>query len=199
MGVCLWVGLLLPANDNLAFFVAAEVGISRLENVADYRGPLSESILAPVADGIIFNWDTNARLASLTGGLDYRQNVAEVYELGLTARYTFSHIASYSESRDLPSFSENTGTVSAKLDFKHPFNVALGDMPLFGIVHGGATAFTGENRDALGFTHFYEIGYSVGLDVSAHNRYLESFHIGYQLNSGREVDGYSVLLGWTLK
>ncbi len=195
----LGVGLLIPAGDRLSWFVAGQVGISRLENEADYNDGLAEEIVAPVADGILFNWDTNAHVSSLTGGLDYQQSLDGRYDLDITARYTYSHIASYSESRDLPSFSEDTGTFSAKADLEHPMAATLWDLPLFGVAHVGGTAFTGPSRKALGFSHFYEIGYSVGMDVAERSRYFSAFSIGYQYITGSDVDGYSLLFGWRLK
>ena len=152
-----------------------------------------------MADGVLFNWDTNAWLAGVVTGLDYGWRWRERYELTAKGRYTYSHIASYSESRDLPGFSENTGTASLKLDLKHPMPFTLRDRPMFGIANVGATAFTGNNRDALGFTHFYDVGYSVGIDLSEKSRYLQDISIGYQVSTGADVDGYSILVGWTFK
>ena len=170
-----------------------------MESDADYSGPFGAVVIAPILDGVLFNWDTNAWIAGLSGGAHYDWRWRERYEMALKGRYVYSHIASYSESRDLPSFSEDTGTASVKLDMKHPWRGSLWGRPLFGVANVGATAFTGKNRDALGFTHFYELGYSIGLDISGDNRFLEDVRIGYQFSTGKDVDGYSVLFGWTLK
>lgn len=193
------VGLIYPAGESLSLFVSGGYGISRLKSDADYSGIVTEGLLAPIIDGILFNWETNARIASLTGGFDYQRRMAERFDLELTGRYTYSHIASYSESRGLPSFSEDTGTVSVNADLRHALGATLWERPLFGVVHLGGTAFTGASRDALGFTHFYELGYSLGLDVSEHNRYFSDFSLGYQWNTGSDVDGHSLVLAWRLK
>ncbi|WP_133300545.1 hypothetical protein [Seongchinamella sediminis] len=192
-------GLIMPLAPHWTALVAAEFGISRLENTARYRGELGQALLPAVADGIIFNWDTNARVSSLTGAVGYASRLADKYDFSARSRYTFSHIASYSESRDLPSFSEDAGTVSLKADLKHPFGLALGGMPLFGKLHAGGTAFTGANRDELGFSHFYELGYSVGIDISHYGYRVRALSLGYQVNAGRDVDGYSVLFAWELR
>ena len=192
----LGAGLIMPFNTNWSAFVGAEFGISRLQNEADYLDELGQALLPAVADGIIFNWDTNARISGVTGGLGYTTKLADKYDLDINGRYTFSHIASYSESRDLPSFSENTGTFSLKADLIHPYGVSVADLPLFGKVHLGGTAFSGNNRNALGFNHFYEVGYSVGLDISRLGYKVKSLSIGYQWNQGSDVDGYSVMFGW---
>ncbi len=191
-------GLSLPIDERLSWHVGGQFGISRLENEAKYRGAVGEA-LAPILDGILFNWDTNARIGSLTGGVKYRTRLADRYALDINARYTHSHIKSYSESRSLQSFSENTGTLAATADLEHPYAGTAWDLPLFGVVHAGATAFTGPNRDALGFTHFYSIGYSMGLDVTERSRYFEGFTLGAQYSFGKEVDGFSLIFGWRLK
>jgi len=195
----LGVGVLVPAGERLTWFVGGQYGISRLENEADYTGPVTRELIAPVVDGVLFNWDTNARIASLTGGLDYKTTLADRYPLDLTARYTYSQIDSYSESRDLQSFSEDAGTVSASAQLEHPYTASLWERPLFGVAQLGVTAFTGPNRDALGFNHFYSLGYSVGIDVSQQSRYFDGFTLGGQLNIGPDVDGFSIVFGWRLK
>ena len=72
----LGAGLIIPAGDSLSFVVAGEFGISRLESTADYNGFISENFLAPIVDGVLFNWDTNARIVGLSGGFDYRTLLA---------------------------------------------------------------------------------------------------------------------------
>ena len=175
------------------------MGISRLESEADYNGPLGEVFIAPIVDGILFNWDTNASIAGITSGLDWKTPVGEASELEVWGRYTHSYLSSYSESSDFPSFSEDTGTVSVSADFTHPWHTALGNTPLFGTAHLGVTAFTGQSRDALGFTHLYLAGYSVDFDISESNRFFNSFSVGAHVNLGNEVDGYSLRFAWDLK
>jgi len=192
-------GLRWPVSERLSLLLGGEVGVSRLRSDADYNGPLGQILVAPVADGVLLNWDTNAWIAGVQTGLDYAWRWRERYELTAKGRYVYSHISSYSESRDLPGFSEDTGTASLKVDLKHPLPFTLWDSPMFGIANVAATAFTGNNRDALGFTHFYDLGYSIGIDLSAKNRYLQDISLGYQISSGKDVDGYSILVGWTFK
>ena len=133
-------GLIIPATDTLSWYLAGQLGISQLENTADYGGGFSEVIIAPIADGILFNWDTNARIFSLGGGLDYEDTLAGRYDFGIYARYTHSYIESYSESRDLVPFEADTGTFSTKADLRHPYSIRLGERPLFGVVQAGVTA-----------------------------------------------------------
>lgn len=195
----LGVGLIIPAGERLSWLVAGQFGVSRLENEADYNGERSRETLPALLDGVLFNWDTNATIAGLTAGLDYKRRLASQYDLDIAARYTYSRIASYSESQELSSFSEDTGVLSVTADLDHPWNVNMGELSMFGTLHLGATTFTGPNRKALGFSHFYMAGYSVGLNVAETNRYFEAFSVGAHANFGSDVDGYSLRFAWRLK
>lgn len=192
-------GLRWPVAEGLSLVLGGEFGISRLENDADYNGAIGELVLAPVLDGVLLNWDTNAWVASASAGLNYDWRWLDKYEVSLKGRYSYSHIASYSESRELPGFSEDTGTATVKLAMKHPWRGSLRGRPLFGVANIGGTAFTGSSRNALGFNHLYQFGYSIGVDISNDNPFLQDVSIGYQLSTGAEVDGYSILVGWTMK
>lgn len=192
------IGAIVPTGERLSWFVGGQFGISRLQNDTSYSGELGD-IVAPIFDGVLFNWDTNARIGSLTGGLNYRTQPGDDLDLRINGRYTYSHIASYSESRDLQAFSENAGTLAGSAELEHRYGASLWDLPLFGVARLGATAFTGSNRNALGFNHFYSIGYSVGLNVGKRSRYFEGFTLGGQFNIGNDVDGFSVVLGWQPK
>ena len=81
----------------------------------------------------------------------------------------------------------------------HPWNRSLADRPLFGTVHLGGTAFTGPNRNVLGFSHFYLAGYSIGIDVGDSNRFFQAFSLGAHVNFGSDVEGYSLRFAWRLK
>ncbi|MEM1114324.1 MAG: hypothetical protein AAGI11_20600 [Pseudomonadota bacterium] len=195
----LGLGVILPAGEYFSWFLSGQFGISRLENDTDYGGPGAQAIFAPLLDGILFNWETNARILGLGVGLDYKRRFAEMYDARITTRFSYNQIESYSESRDLPSFREETGTLSVSADIDHPWSLSLGSLPLFGTVHLGASAFTGQNRNVLGFTHFYLAGYSVGLNVAETNRFFEAFSLGAHVNFGGDVDGYSLRFAWRLK
>ncbi len=120
------------------------------------------------------------------------------YDLDLKGRYTYSYVSSFSESRDLPAFSDSTNTLSWKADFTHPLGVSVADYPLYGIAHLGNTTFVGKNRDVLGFDYFFEFGYSLKIDISRKELPLGSLSLGYQWNKGNKVEGHTILFGWEL-
>jgi len=191
-------GLLIPMSKRLNFLVAGDLGLSRLESNANYRGDILENILAPIIDGIAYNWETNAWVGSLATGLDYKDLYAEKHLLDVKARYTYSYVSSFSESDDLPGFSDSTNTISLKADLTHPFGKSIGNFPLYGVAHLGNVTFVGDNRDILGFSSFFEVGYSLKLDISSKNSKIGALSLGYQWSKGDNVHGHTILFSWEM-
>jgi hypothetical protein len=54
----------------------------------------------------------------------------------------------------------------ADVGSKGIWGTALAGYPLAGVVHFGNTTFLGDNRDALGFSTLWSVGYALQLDVS---------------------------------
>ncbi len=194
----LGAGLVFPLDDRWSVLTLAGAGVTHLENDTDFQGPTIESV-QPILDGIITNWKTNAAIYDLRLGLDYRNQPELSRGVSVKTRYTFAHSDSFGESRDFPAFEENTHVVSILGEYRHPWGFSVGEFPVFGIVGAGATAFLGDNRDALGFTHFYQAGYSLALDFSKHGYWIKSLSIGYQWNQGADVSGQSILLDWEIR
>ena len=190
-------GLIIPIYGTLSFNGAADIGLARLDSDAKYDGAVLEE-LAPIIDGIAYNWDTNAWIGSLVLGLDYRKEFEEKYALDIKGRYTYSYISSFSESEDFPSFSDSTNTLSLKADFTHPLNTSVFNYPLYGVANLGNTTFVGDNREILGFDSFFEFGYSIKIDLSHMESSFDSLSFGYQWNKGENVEGHTFLIGWEL-
>jgi len=191
-------GILIPLNHNLSFLAAADIGYSHLESNAKYHGDILENILAPVLDGIAYNWDTNAWIVGGTAGLGYKKAYDRGYLLDIKGSYTYNYITSFSESVDLPAFSDSTNTLSLKMDFTHPLGKKLANFPLYGVAHLGNVTFIGNNRDALGFNYFFEAGYSFKLDVSSKYSKISAISLGYQWSKGDNVSGHTILFSWDM-
>ncbi len=181
----------VPVNDDLVITFAVDAGIARLENEANYRGDLVAD-LAPLMDGILFNWTTNASIVSGVTGLKYKKSLTTV-DLDLQAHYTHSYVSSFSESRDFSGFSEHTNTLGLSADVTHPLNTKAMGYPLSGIIHMGYVAFMGNNREAMGFSNYGELGYSIKFDISNESLPVKSFNLG-----AKGIMGDNNLIGWSL-
>ncbi len=176
------------------FIGAVDLGLARLENDSSYRG-IAE-VLAPIFDDLLLNWETNVTLFSGMLGLDYHQEWSSV-AMNAKAHYLHSYIDSFDESGDFAGFTEHADTLHFDLDFKHPLGVELNRYPLKGIAIVGNTTFVGDNRDALGFTTLWSIGYAVQADISRHEWPVRSLRLGASyLKGDNGVDGYQIILGY---
>jgi hypothetical protein len=118
-------------------------------------------------------------------------------DLDLQAFYTHSYVSSFSDSNDYIGFTIHTDTIDMIADFIHPFNSKIMGYPLSGIIHTGYTVFLGDNRDALGFSNYAELGYSIRFDISREELPLISFNIGAKgIRGDNGVTGWSVILGY---
>ena len=185
-------GLIVPVLDNFAVITALDLGLSHMTNKGGYSGTFSGTA-SSIFDGILFNWDTDAWLGSLVFGCDYARLFREVYDLNVKGRYTYSHVSSFNESGSFPAFKGNAQTISLAVELKHPLAFSLAQFPVSGIAHLGDTLFVGDNRKALGFDSFFDLGYSLEIDISDMGFFVNSLRIGYQWNTGSDVEGHTVL------
>jgi len=193
----LGTGLFIPVAPDLTFVTAADFGLSHMKNSSNYSG-MQPTDLTSILDGILYNWNTDAWIGSFVLGLDYELQFAGDYDLDIKGRYTYSHVASFNGSHEFPSFTGSAQTTSVAANFTHPLGFSLSENPFFGVAHLGATAFLGENRDALGFDSFAELGYSVKVNISQLDFFLKSLRLGYQWSVGENVTGHTILFGLDL-
>jgi len=190
-------GLIVPVVNNFNFITAADLGFSHMTNSSTYIGTSSEAI-SQLLDGILYNWDTDAWIGSLVFGLDYKHLFRETYDLNLKGRYTYNHVSSFNESDNFPSFDGNAQTVSLAVDLTHPVGFSIVQYPISGIAYLGSTTFVGNNRNALGFDSYFDLGYSLKIDISDMSFLVNSIRIGYQWSVGHDVKGHTILFGWDL-
>ena len=181
-----------PLGKNFTFFSALDVGVSEFDNRGRYNGANS-SIYGYIFDGIIYNWDTYAWLGSFSTGLDFSHQMDTAYTLDIKGRYTFTHVASFSESNDFQSFDGTAQTASIMANVEHPLGFSMREMPFFGVAHLGYTFFIGPNRDTLGFDSYGELGYSVKVDITHLDSFIDHLRFGYQYSLGDNVTGHTVL------
>jgi hypothetical protein len=175
-------GMVLPLGKGFSLAPGFSLGLSRLENSSDFSSKLLEDLLAPVADGVLYNWSTNAVLSRAHLALRYDQQHGS-YRLKSSAHLTYSHVDSYSESSRFPGFTDHSGAAVFKFDVSRRVNSPEAKRPVNLIGHLGATSFLGDTRDNLGFSSFGEVGLSVG---------VSKYAAGVLMVFGDDVDGVSL-------
>ena len=181
-------------NADWTFAAALDAGLARFENEADYKG--GSEVVAPFLDDLLLNWTTNASLFSGVIGLDYRHAFNDLEVKG-QIHYIHSYVSSFGESGDFVGFTEHTDTLHVDVDIIHPWGMALDGYPLAGVVHLGNTTFLGDNREALGFSTLWSMGYALQFDVSKRSWNVQSVKLGFNYLVGdKGVDGYEIVLGY---
>jgi hypothetical protein len=183
-----------PLSPSWSLALAADAGLARFENDAKYRG--ATEMLAPVLDELFFNWSTDASLFSGVAGLEYRNQIETIKVAG-NFHYIHTLVSSFGESGDFQGFREHTDTLHVDVDIEHPWNTEVSGYPLAGVVHIGNTTFVGSNRDALGFSTLWSLGYALQLDVSKREWPVQSAKLGFNYLVGDDdVEGYEIVLGY---
>jgi hypothetical protein len=181
-GALLEGGLSFPVSDNFSMATSIGLGLSRLESEMDFSSQLIEDLLAPSADGVLYNWDTLASVVRASVSLSYDRNYG-LWRVKGSGHLSGSYIDSFDESDRFEGFSDDAGNFGLKLDVSHPTNFEFRDFPVFLIGHLGYTEFLGGNRDELGFTGFGEAGFSVG---------VQKFTLGLLGILGSDVSGWNL-------
>ncbi|MCK5697952.1 MAG: hypothetical protein KAI02_07310 [Gammaproteobacteria bacterium] len=185
----------VPLNDDFKLVLAFDGGVSRVENDSSYHGVIAKEF-EPIVKGILLDWSTNASIVSGVVGIKY-QKIFDTIELDLNTHYTHSYVSSFSESSDFDYFSEHTDTFSAIGNITHPWNTKFMSYPLSGIIHLGYTSFLKNNRDAIGFSQYGALGYSIKFDISHKNIPVKSFNLGVKgIVGDNNLTGWSILFGY---
>ena len=194
-GASIAAGIELPFGDHFKLLPVASVGYGRIENRADFYGPISETLLEPALSELVFNWDANTVVYGASLGADYTRDVGG-FDIEILASLTHHRIESTSASNE---FTDIRGHVTA-FDFEvnsiHATSWKLGGYPLSIVGLFGGTKIIGPDRDALGFDQFLEAGIGLQTDVSARGWKVDSLRLGLKAIFGPEVTGWGLILGY---
>ena len=179
----------LPLGHDLALEPAIDVTIARLENRANYQG--AAEALQPAFDRLLFNWNTNAWLATpgialswmpgeFAGRLEVRGHVAR------------SWIWSFDETDPVQKFSETANVYSIRAEYARPTGLHAFGRALDWVLSGGYAGFFGANRDALGFTGVAEVGAGLQLPLSLERPDAERLRLTAAYLFGADVQGWTI-------
>jgi Solitary outer membrane autotransporter beta-barrel domain len=185
-GALVEMGLIYPLARGFSLVFGAGLGVSRLENEADFSSPLLEGALPPEYKGRLYDWETDAALVRGSLSLRYDQQHGN-FRIKSSTNLSYSYIDSFSESNGFVGFDDHTGTFTFKLDARHPLDWEIRKHSLYLLGHVGNTTFVGDNRNSLGFKYFNEVGLSLG---------FEEVTFGALAIFGSDVEGWTVALNY---
>ena len=194
-GGTLAVGAEIPTSEELTLVPAVTLGLVHLENDADYTGPLSNSLLKPALEGLVFDWDADAWLVGASLGVDYKRALRR-FELNVHGSLSHNYIETYDSSSGLLEFDSQATTFTVQAETVHPTTMTVGGYPLALVASLGNTTFIGSNRDALGFEYFFEAGLAFEADVSPKEWPVKKLRLGASAIYGPDVTGWSLIIGY---
>lgn len=157
------VGLRVALGAGWSLVPAVDVSLARLENEASYSG--SAGSLAPLFNGRLFNWGTDATLVTPNAALQWL-SATPARVLSLRGHVAWSSVRSRGTSDPVLAFDETASSWSVRAERLAPTGFdAFGTPVDWALVAGGA-GFMGPNRNALGFTHVAELGAALEIPVS---------------------------------
>lgn len=141
------------------------------------------------------NVDVSAYTVGAAAILDYCRIIDRV-DVRLRGRYTFAHNRTIDSSDAGLEGEVNSQTANLGADLRVPTGVDLFRQPLKILAVFGSTSFLGENRDALGFSHFFEFGGGLELDVSqTHGQPFRALRVRLSRIFGDNVEGFQIGFG----
>jgi hypothetical protein len=184
-------GLLAKVRLGSGFTLepALDFGVARLDNRGSYEG--FASALQPFLDGLLFNWDTNAWLATPSLGLEWSAADAagKTTVRGHVAR---SWVSTFDATDPVQEFDEAANIYSIRAERSIPSDLRAFGRPLGWVVYGGYAGFFGANRSALGFSSVAEIGGGVELPISPDRQNAERLRLAAGYLFGADVKGWTV-------
>jgi hypothetical protein len=135
-------------GSGISIEPAVDVALARLQNRTSYSG--SATVLQPVLDGLLFNWNADAWLVTPGVALEWTDAVGEgrARARGHVAR---SRIASFDETDPVQRFREATNIYSVRVEYVHPTEWKAFERRMSWVAYGSYAGFFGANRDVLGF------------------------------------------------
>jgi hypothetical protein len=189
------IGLEMPIGKRLKIMPVIDGGLVRLENDAEYNGTVSNLVLKPAFEGLVFDWEADAWLMGASLGIDYRRRFKRV-DFNFHGSLTHNYIETYDSSSGLIEFDSQVTTFDINTDTVVPTGMSISVFPLAAVVTVGYTTFLGPDRDELGFEYFFEGGLALEMDVSEKDWMLQNFRLGGKGIYGEDVTGWSLILGY---
>ena len=183
-------------TDSLRVIPALTGGGARLTNDTEYAGFLSETILQPALDGLLYNWSSNSYVLGASVATDYRRDFLG-YDLKLESNLSHNYVRAFSTSDDVEPFSGSTTTFDVELETRFLLRNKVFGYPTSLVTMVGNTTFVGPERDQLGFSYFFEAGMALEWDFrEEEDWYFKGLRLGFEILGGEDVTGWSVLLGY---
>lgn len=164
---------------------------SRSTNNFDYNNLESQTYFKPF-DGDLFNWDvdTITYLPSIKG--EYRWESQHHLHITPSVQYAYLNIDSTWTNSSILDVKTSSGVLQPRLAIGAPLNTTLLSMPLSNEVFTGMTRVSGDARNALGFSDYYEAGILFSVDSHERLPVLTRVGLGFSYAWNPDMNGWRI-------
>lgn len=192
----LLAGLRLPLAPGIDFSPTAGVGLTRLKNQTEPLNDYTRNVIMPLYRGIVGDYTIDALVLSAGMEMNLRRSLGPV-NLELALRYSHFYLQTTSVTDSALEFSQNADVSAARLTAGGALaGLNLWGRPLIWQVFGGNVTWWGPDAESLGFSHYWEAGATIGLDLRGAGLMIDALRLGGSLISGDGVTGWSLILGY---
>lgn len=151
------VGITIPVLEWLRIRPIFLAGYSRINGDSHIKGPFSEE-LEEAASGILTDVHINTML--LGGAFQAIVETPLPDELNLTAnaRYNHFYARNFNSSDSVLNTQDDFGVFNTAVEFQGPIPLTIAGRETRWITFGGYTYLPGDQKDALDFDSFFELG-----------------------------------------
>lgn len=188
-------GLEYPVFTNLALIASAHAGLLRLESDAGYFGTEASTILKPVFDGIVFNWQADAWLVGASCWADYHRVFADL-DVHLITGLSHNYIETYDASSDLIQVNSQATTFDVDLETVNPLGFSICRCPMALVLDVGNTTLLGDAGNSLGFDYFFEAGAALEANIADYKWPVQKLRLGAKVIYGEDLTGWTFICGY---
>lgn len=181
-------------TEQLLFTPSLRLGISSMENNADYNGVLT-NLIKDQLDGMTFNWNTNASVLNAGLGVSYDWKLLD-RPSSISANVYHIFVDSFSESNDAVKFSENANLLNLNADMLFPTDLSLLEHRVDFVLLLGANHFFGENRRTLGYTTSYQGGVGAEFPIKFKQKKYGYLRVSGQILWASNMEGWLLTIGY---
>lgn len=188
-------GARLPLGHGLTFSPSLGAGLAQLRNQTEYLNPFSKEALGPIYHGITSNFSLDAAQFLTALSLAWQAKWAGL-DLACQLRYAHTYMETIRTSDPAQEFKVHLDNLSARASLAGPLGLNLGRYPLGWKAFVGNVTLLGPGDEDLGFSHYFEGGLALSLDLAPADWPLTGLSLGGSLITGDGISGWALNLGY---
>ena len=180
-------------HDDVHFSLLGNASLAYLWNDADYAGP-GTAVTSSILDGILFNWNLAAATYGAAAVLEHELATGAATKLQSQLRYDIRRIDVLRSTDGAQNDEDTIERAMARTELGGPLGVDVFSHALDWSSHVTYSRFLGDNRLALGFLDWWEIGGDLSASLGDDGA-LSRLSLSAAVIVGEDVHGWSFGVG----